>query len=144
MAKSKPLSVKQLALIDDLFESELKESQILKNHNLSRKLYEKWLTDKSFNRQLDRRVEWEYRRNEIILARKAREAVSNLMDLTKSSQAETARKACLDIIAMRANLLAGNTAVPANNATLMAPESPPFSPETTGKLLAILAKEGTA
>jgi hypothetical protein len=141
MAESKSLSVKQLAVIDDLFNGELKESEILEKHNISRKLYEKWLADESFNRQLDSRMVWEYRRNEIILARSVHEAVSNLMELTKSKQAETARKACIDIITMRANLLAGTPALPVNNATLTPTESQQFSPETTGKLLAILAEE---
>jgi hypothetical protein len=142
MAKSIPLSVKQLAVIDDLFEGK-EEQEIFEKHNISRKLYDRWLADESFNRRLDSRMVWEYRRNEIILARSVREAVSNLMELTKSSQAETARKACIDIITMRANLLAGNTTVPANNATMTVPESPNFSSETASKLLAVLAEEET-
>jgi hypothetical protein len=147
MAKPKPLNAKQLAVIDDLFEGELDESKILKNHNVSRKLYDRWLADEGFNDHLDRRTEWEYRRNWILLVRSARQAVSNLMDLTKSDQAETARKACIDIITMRANLLAGTRFVdthakPVDNAP-SPPESQPFSPETAGKLLAVLAKEKT-
>jgi hypothetical protein len=140
MAKSKPLSVKQLAVIDDLFEGK-KELEILKKHNIGRKLYDRWLADESFNRQLDGRMVWEYRRNEIILARSIRKAVSNLIKLTESEQLETARKACIDIITMRTNLLAGNTAVPANNAAMTPTEYQQFSPETTSKLLAVLAEE---
>jgi hypothetical protein len=140
MAKVKPLSAKQLAVIDDLFVGELEEQQILENHNISRKLYDKWLADESFNRHLDWRIEWENRRNELMLARKTREAVSSLVNLTKSEQAETARKACIDIITMRANRLAGTQAGSVNNSTTP-PESPPFSPETAGKILAVLAEE---
>jgi hypothetical protein len=145
MAEAKPLNAKQLAVIDDLFEGELKESQILEKHNISRKLYDKWLADESFHHYLEKRMVWEYRRNEIILARSARQAVSNLMDLTKSKQSETARKACLDIITMRANLLsgtrlAGTPAVPVDNPKSL-PECPNLSPETSGKLLAFLAEE---
>jgi hypothetical protein len=146
MSKAKPLSAKQLAVIDDLFESK-EEAEILKKHNVSRKLYDRWLADKSFNRQLERRTEWEYRRNEILLVRCARQAMSNLMGLTKSSQAETARKACIDIITMQANLLAGTTSsgAPAKSIDDHAQpsESQPFSPETAGKLLAVLAEEKT-
>jgi hypothetical protein len=140
MAKIEALNAKQLAVIDDLFEDK-KEQEILKTHNLSRKLYEKWLADESFNRQLDRRTEWEYRRNEIILARCVREAMSNLMELTKSTQAETARKACLDIITMRANLSEGVQA--SNDNRKPQTESLPFSPEAAGKLLGVLAEEET-
>ena len=143
MTNAKALSAKQLAVVDDLFKGELEEQAILENHNISRKLYNKWLADGAFNDQLDRRVAWEYRRSEFILARKAREAVSNLVQLTNPKQPETARKACLDIITMRAKLLAGTPATPGDNLK-PTPESPNFSPETTGKLLAVLAEEKNA
>ncbi len=141
MSEEKQLSAKQLAVIDDLFEGE-QEQEILEKHNLSRKLYNNWLADESFNRQLDRRAEWEYRRGEFMLARKARDAVSDLVALTKSKQQETARKACLDIITISANRSAGTPATPADNPTSL-PESPNLSPETAGKILAVLAEEKT-
>jgi hypothetical protein len=141
MSEEKQLSAKQLAVIDDLFEGE-QEQEILEKHNLSRKLYNNWLADESFNRQLDRRAEWEYRRGEFMLARKAQQAVSNLMDLTKSQQQETARKACLDIITISANRLSGTPATPGDNPALP-PEPPNLSPETAGKILAIIAEEKT-
>ena len=140
MSKEKPLSAKQFAVIEDLFEGELKEREILKKHNLSRKLYEKWLVDESFNDQLDRRAEWEYRHSELMLARKAREAVSNLVALTKSKQQETARKACVDLITISANRASGTNPPPDEN-PVPPPESPPLSPETAGKLLAVLAEQ---
>jgi len=140
MTNAKALSAKQLAVIEDLFEGK-KEQEIVKKHNLSRKLYDKWLTDETFNSQLDRRVAWEYRRSEIILARKAREAVSNLIKLTDCNTPETARKACLDIITMRANLLAGTPKTPGDNPTPLASDTPELTPETTGKILAVLAEE---
>jgi hypothetical protein len=144
MTKAKPLSATQLAVIDDLFEGK-EEAEILKKHNISRKLYDKWLADEGFNDYLDRRVVWEYRRCEFMLAHYAREAASNLVKLTDPKQPEAARKACIDIITMRANLLAGtrSSGTPAesiDNATSLS-ESQPFSPETAGKLLAVLAAE---
>jgi hypothetical protein len=140
MAKTKPLSAKQLAVIDDLFKDEPKDSQILKNHNVSRRLFDKWLADESFSRHLDKRKAWEHRRNEIILVKSATEAVANLMALTKSQQAETARKACLDIITMCSNLSGGSDTKPSKNPK-PAPESPNLPPEAAGKLLACLAGE---
>jgi hypothetical protein len=146
MTKIKPLNAKQLAVIDDLFEGRQEERDMLKKHNISRKLYDRWLADEDFNDHLDRRMVWEYRRCEFMLAHYARVAASNLVRITDPDpkQPEAARKACIDIITMRANLLAGNRssvtpALPVDNQKLL-PESPNLSPETTGKLLAVLAE----
>ena len=82
MTKVKPLNAKQFAVIDDLFEGRLEEPEILKEHNVSRKLYDRWLADEGFNEHLDRRMAWEYRRCEFMLAHYARVAASNLVRLT--------------------------------------------------------------
>jgi len=142
MSEEKPLSAKQLAVIEDLFEGK-KEQEILEKHKLRRKLYEKWLADEGFNRRLDRCAEWEYRKSAFKLARSARDAVSKLAGLTESKQAETARKACVDLITISANRSAGGSATKADNPA-PPPESPNFSPETAGKLLALLAEEKEA
>ena len=149
MSKPKALNAKQLAVIDDLFEGRMEEPDMLKNHNISRKLYNRWLADEDFNDHLDRRMVWEYRRCEFMLAHYARLAASNLVRLTDADpkQPEVARKACIDIITMRANLLAGNhssapPALPVDSPKLL-PESPNLSPETAGKILAVLAEEKT-
>jgi hypothetical protein len=139
MSKEKSLSAKQLTVIEDLFEGE-QEQKILEKHKLSRKLYNNWLADKVFNDQLDWRVAWEYRRSEFILARKAREAVSNLIKLTECQNPETARKACLDIITMRANLSTGTPTTPSENRTLLASDIPELTLENAGKVLAVLAE----
>jgi hypothetical protein len=146
MAKLKPLNTKQLAVIDDLFEHK-KVQEILEKHNISRNLYYRWLFDENFKRWVEMLNEWEFRRNEMILTREARQAVTNLMKLTKSDQPETARKACIDVITMRPNLSAGKSsdnpaALPADNPKLL-PESMNLSPETAGKILAAVADEKT-
>lgn len=143
MIKAKTLSAKQLAVIDDLFVGRLGEREILEKHNLSRRLYDKWLADVAFNDHLDRRMVWEYRRCEFMLAHYARVAASNLVRLTDCKTEEAARKSCINIITMRANRLAGTPAVPVDNPTPTS-ESLNLSPETTGKLLAVLAEEKTA
>jgi len=145
MTKAKALSAKQLAVIEDLFEGRLEEQAILEKHSLSRKLFDKWLADEAFTSHLDWRTAWEYRRSEFMLAHYARVAVSNLVQLTDpdNKQPETARKACIDIITMRANRSAGTNVTPGENPA-SPPESPPFSPETAGKILAFLAGEKTA
>ena len=140
MSKEKLLSAKQLAVIEDLFEGGLQEREILKKHNLSRKLYEKWLADEAFSRRLDRCVEWEYRKSAFRLARSTRDAVSNLVKLAESEKGEIARKACLDIITISANRLSGTNTQPGDNPA-PPPDSPPLTPETADKILAVLAEE---
>jgi hypothetical protein len=150
MSQAKLLSAKQHAVIDDLFEGRMEEPDMLKEHNISRKLYDRWLADDDFNNHLNRRMVWEYRRCEFMLAHYARVAASNLVRLTDADpkQPEAARKACIDIITMRANILAGNrltgTSLPPGDNSKLLPESPSLSPETTGKLLAVLAEEKNA
>jgi len=140
MINAKPLSTKQNAVIEDLFEGELEEDAILQKNKLSRKLYDKWLADETFACRLDKRLAWEYRRSEFMLARYTRVAVSNLVRLTECNKPETARKACLDMITMRTNHSAVSSATPGDNPTLQH-ESQTLSPENTGKLLAFLAEE---
>jgi len=137
MAKVKPLNAKQLAVVEDLFEGSMEESDILKKHNISRKLYDRWLFDEGFNEHLNQRKVWEYRRCEFMLARYARVAASNLVRLTDSKSEEAARKSCIDIITMRANILAST----GSSGTSMLPESTNLSSETAGKILAVLAEQ---
>ena len=139
MVKAKALSAKQLAVIEDLFDGK-KKKEILKKHKISRKLYDKWLADEAFNARLDWRIEWEYRKSAFELARNAPAAVSELMKLTGSKQPETVRRACIDIITMRVNLSDGKPATPGDNPA-PSPESPSISPETAGKILAVLAEQ---
>ena len=147
MINAKPLSTKQFAVIEDLFEGELEEQVIQEKHNLSRKLYDKWLADKDFIDRLNKRLAWEHRRGEFMLARYTRVAVSNLVRLTDCNKPETARKACLDMITMRTNLLtdtcsSGTSATQEDNPTLQR-QFPNLSPETYSKILAFLAEEKT-
>ena len=145
MSKPKPLSTKQLAVIDDLFEGRTEEPDMLKRHNISRKLYDRWLADEDFNNHLDRRMVWEYRRCEFMLAYYARVAASNLVRLTDADpkQPESARKACIDIISMP--LLTTNRKAQPSDEPQSADTQPPvsFTAETAGRLLAVLAEEKT-
>ena len=139
MAKAKGLSAKQLDVIEDLFAGK-KEKEILKTHKISRKIYDKWLADEAFNTRLDWCIQWEYRKSAFKLARSVPEAMSELMELAKSKKTETARKACIDIITMQANLVAETPSTPTDNHALPT-ESPGISSETAGKVLAVLAEQ---
>ena len=137
MARSKRLSRKQLALIKDLFTSKIDEQKILDKHKVGRQLYRKWLADEEFTEELNDRVDGAYRQSRLLLASNVRTVADRLVKLTNDKNPETARKACLDIIAMYPS-----TDLPATSATAQgrAEEPSPISPQATSRLLAVLAE----
>jgi len=134
MTKTKRLSARQIAVIDELFASETSEQDVLAKCRVSHKLYGRWLTDEIFAAELDRRMAEAYKRSALLIARHAPKAADRLLELAKCEKEETARKACLDIITAPG----GNQA---NTAAETSPtDEPKLSPETAGKLLAVLAE----
>ncbi|MHC4167546.1 MAG: hypothetical protein ACYSWQ_11355 [Planctomycetota bacterium] len=136
MAKAKRLSRKQLALIDDLFASELDEQKILDKHKVARHLYRKWVADGQFDDELNHRVADGYRRSTLLLASNARKAAKKLVELAGGDKGETTRKACLDIITMDPSIGLPGTPATADD---KAEEPSPISPQTASRLLAVLA-----
>ncbi|MBN2180668.1 MAG: hypothetical protein JW715_02045 [Sedimentisphaerales bacterium] len=142
MAKKKQLNTRQLNVIEDLFSEELDEQAVLDKHNVGRHLYAKWLADETFAEHLEKRIAASYRQIAAYIARHARLAATKLVELTESDKHETARKACLDIIAMPAaggnlssrDAATGKKDAPATNAL-------PLTPKTAGKLLDVLAEQ---
>lgn len=104
MVKRKKLSKKQLAVIDDLFNGELDEHAVLRKHKVSRNVYNGWLTDGLFSSEFDRRIMSAHRQSAALIAKYAPLAAAKLVQLTESEKAETARRACLDIISLQALL----------------------------------------
>lgn len=141
MNKAKQLTKRQFAVIEDLFAGKMDESAVLKEHNVSRTLYNQWLADPAFTEQFDVLIAGAYRRSAFEIARNAKKAAEKLLGLAETGKGETARKACLDIINMQSSIhLADSPAVPTGQET-SPPESSKLSPETAGKLLAVLAEE---
>ncbi len=142
MAKEKQLSKRQLAVIEDMFTGELDEQGVLDKYKISRGLYSRWLADELFAERYEKRIAWAYRHSAALIARYAPLAATRLVELTESEKGETARKACVDIISMGSSgdRLTGTKVMPDNNASPN-DEPPPLSPQTAGKLLAVLAEE---
>lgn len=138
MAKSKRLSSKQFALIEDLLRGELDEPEILDKHKLARRLYRRWLADEAFCEELNQRVAGEYRQSKFLVARYAPSAAARLVKLTECGKEETARKACLDIITMNPSTSSTCPPVAPDDKTK---ELAPISPQAASRLLAVLAEE---
>lgn len=148
MPDAKQLTKRQLAVIEDLFSGELDEQAVLDKHNVSRSLYNKWQSDDNFIEQFDRRIASAYLQSAALIASYAPLAAAKLIQLTESEKAETARKACLDIISMPTtdsrhkfvpNALEG-TQDSTQNLKL---KTQNFSEQTASRLLAVLAEEKT-
>jgi len=100
MARRKYLNQRQLSVLDDLFNSDLDEQAVLDKYRVRRSTYERWLSDEFFVERFNRYVNSLKRRNELLMAKYSRLATVKLVELTASDKAETARKACLDIISV--------------------------------------------
>ena len=101
MSRKRQLSKKQLAVIDELFNGELDEQGVLDMYKVSRLVFNKWLADKIFRDEFDRRADSGRRQSALLIAKYAPVAVAKLIQLTESDKGETARKACIDIISYR-------------------------------------------
>ena len=100
MARRKYLSQKQLTVLDDLFSGDLDEQAVLDKHKVRRSTYDRWLADKLFAERFKQYVNGLKRRSELLMAKYSCLAAAKLVGLTASDKAETARKACLDIISV--------------------------------------------
>lgn len=134
MPDVKPLTKKQLSVIEDLFSGEVEEQQVFEKHRINKRVYDKWLTEENFAGEFDRRIKSAHRRGELIIARFANVAAAKLVQLTESENQETSRKACLDVI----NYLRQKTE-PVSEDQPEAEELPDLSPELASRLLAALA-----
>jgi len=145
MPKAKQLTKRQLEVIEDLFNGELDEQTVLDKHKIGRNLYNKWLEDENFIEQFDRRIAEAYRQSAVLLARYAPLAAAKLIQLTESDKAETARKACLNIIQSDPRLRTQDSKTQAQNSgsesEVCGLESVSITEQTASRLLAILAEE---
>ncbi len=93
------LTRKQREVIADLFGSGMDENTVMEKHNLSEKVYKRWLRDQSFQDEISWQMQSARRQSEMIISRFAPAAAAKLVSLTASDKEETARRACLDIMA---------------------------------------------
>jgi len=143
------LTKRQLAVIDELFKGELDEQAILDKYKVSHNLYKRWLANKNFADEIDRRIESSLRQSALLIARYAPLAAAKLVQLTDSENQETARKACLDIISFSSSATRPDALSNMHNTRDTRDERREtkdegrgqLSPETASRLLSALAEE---
>ena len=136
--KQKRINKKQLEVIKELFAG-VDEAEVLKKHEVSNRMYSKWLRDEVFSGELRFRMESGQRQSGLIIARYMPAAAAKLAALTESEKEETARKACLDIISLPVSFGEPEPEDVAAQDGLN--HEAGLSPALAGKLLAALAKE---
>ncbi|MFA5291607.1 MAG: hypothetical protein WC496_01085 [Phycisphaerae bacterium] len=130
------ITKRQLIILDELFETGGDESAVLKRHNISRKLWAKWLAEEDFADEIAARMDALKRQSGMLISKYAPFAAAKLIELCGSENQETARKAALDII----NLHRSQTQDTPDNEPPALPKLPSISPETASKLLSVLAE----
>jgi hypothetical protein len=98
MRERKYLTDKQRAVLDDFFSCEYNEEELSKKHHLKKGTLRRWLSKDLFFDGFERSVRYAQLRSAALLANYSQTAAAKLVELTGSKSAETARKACLDII----------------------------------------------
>jgi hypothetical protein len=125
-------------VLEDLFNSNLDEERVLDKHKVRRGTYERWLTDEVFLERFNRHINSIRRQSELLMAKYSCLAVMKLVGLTESDKAETARRACLDIISQPR---IKNEAEKDSNRQTVRPQAAQLPDETASRILEILAEE---
>ena len=97
------LNRKQRALLDEIFTGDMDEDEVLAKHRIKRSDYRFWLGQENFRNEFFSRLESARRQSRLIITRYAPVAAARLVSLMNSDKEETARRACLDIIAASQN-----------------------------------------
>lgn len=141
----KRLSRKQSAILDELFNSEqnMSEQQILEKHGVKAADYGSWQSEPVFALEFEARMETLGRQSRLLIARYASYAAAKLIALTESSNVETARKACLDIISLLtpADPKAKTETDVSEHKASESAQLPPISPQLAEKILESIAQQ---
>jgi hypothetical protein len=138
MLKPKYLTKKQKSVLEDLFSNRLDLQEVLEKWKVKRQTYYKWHAQEYFAAQFNLRLNLAQREPEVIFARYASNVAERLVGLTVSEKAETARKACMDVITHPDRKAKKQS----ESKTLPVEEPPgPLPQEVASRLFAALADE---
>lgn len=135
------ITTRQREMLDDLFGGTGSEQEILEKKKISKRLYEKWLADENFVKEFQRRLQSARMQGELLIARYSSAAAIKLIELIESKNAETARKACIDIITLMRPKGAKTGPGEAEEKNTDTPCPTELPPEVASKLLAALSAE---
>jgi len=125
----------------DVVKSELPIEEVLKEHGISEAEFEDWLVERSFQKQVELRVQAAKFRTALLLAKYAPLAMAKLVGLACSEKEETARKACLDIISLASTESVKNTQREMAEQVNEDEELVNLTEEQASKILGVLAED---
>jgi hypothetical protein len=94
----KVITQKQRAVLDEIFDTGLSETDAATKHGIDAATYRRWLKDETYQNEMQLYIESAQRQGRLLIARHCAFAAAKLVGLANSDKEETARKACLDII----------------------------------------------
>jgi hypothetical protein len=130
-----------MAVLDELFNGDETTEQILQRKRISISLYRRWHSEPAFADEFEKRVEQLNRHSRLLIAKYSSLAAAKLISLTDSTNPETARKTCLDIISLTKTSQAREDEKPDSQ---QEPETGHITPELAEKILESLAQGRTA
>lgn len=95
------LTSRQEAVLNDLFDDKLSETDVLAKHGVTPSTFYEWLGEDAFISELKWRVDAANRKAELLLAAYRPQAADRLIKLTKIDKENIARLACLDILGFK-------------------------------------------
>jgi hypothetical protein len=136
--KEAVLTGQQIAVLDDIFKGNMSEEGAVRNHNVSKVLYRKWLGDDVFADEIGHRTAALERQSKLIIAKLTSYAAVKLVNLMNSDKTEIVRKACFDTISFPIGTVGGGKG--SKNESPM-DAAGQFDSELAGRLLEMLAED---
>jgi len=138
MLHSKYLTENQRGVLADLFSGRFTVQEVLEKRKVTRRTYYRWHAQEYFAAEFKRLLELTRNEYQLIFAHYAPDIAMKLVTLTTADKDETARKACMDVIAnhdRKVKHKSENESKPIEEPLI------DLSPEVASKMLALLAGE---
>jgi len=95
------ISSRQRTVIDDILKNGLTEKEALEKHRITPIRYRRWLKGGLYMQEINVAIDAAMRQQKFTIAQCLPDAADKLTELIDTEKGETARKACLDIIALQ-------------------------------------------
>jgi hypothetical protein len=132
------LSKKQRGVLVDLFSGQFTVQEVLEKRKVTRRTYYRWHAQQYFAAEFKRLLNLARTEHQLVFARYASDIATKLVSLTTAEKEETARRACMDVIAN--HLRKAKSIDDAKDKPLDA-QLPELPPDVASRLLAALANE---